>query len=126
MASTKASDGEAKVRASDGEALIRASDGEAVRDASIDIAERQFLDALMAVEAITEKIKRQEIEALTEVPKAAAHAAAATKHLLTEKHRVYEQQKRHAGIVGDFAIDFDAARDEIGRRLARLRAARGD
>jgi len=104
--------------------LIKAIEGEGP-DATVEIAERQFLDALMAVEEITEKIKRQDMDALTDLPKAAAHAAAATKHLLTEKHRVHEQRKRANGVVHDFAIDFDAARDEIGRRLARLRAAGG-
>ncbi len=103
-------------------ALIKArDDGQA--DECVDMAERQFLDALRAVEAVTRKIRQQELDALAEVPKAAAHAAQATKQLLSEKTRVHELQKRNIGIVRDFAIDLDAARDEIGRRLACLRAA---
>ncbi|WP_172295835.1 permease [Pseudoruegeria sp. HB172150] len=95
------------------------------RDAGVEIAERMFLDALSAVEAITEKIRRQELDALREMPKAASEAGAATRQLLTEKNRVLEQKKRTSGLVHGFAIDFDAARAEIGRRLARLRAAGG-
>lgn len=94
-------------------------------DISVAIAEDQFLEALVAVAEATRKIRNQELEALQDIPKLAAHATAARKQLLAEKERVYEQQKRDSGIAHDFAIDFDAARDEIGRRLARLRAARG-
>ncbi len=102
--------------------LIKATEDDGP-DVSVEIAERHFLDALIAVEEITGKIKRQELDALPELPKRAAEAGAATRQLLTERQRVYEQQKRKAGIVHDFAIDFDAARAEIGRRLARLRTA---
>ncbi len=102
--------------------LIKATE-EDDPDIGVEIAERQLLDALVAVEEITQKIRRQELDALPALPKAAAEAGAATRQLLTERQRVYEQQKRKAGIVHDFAIDFDAARSEIGRRLARLRAA---
>ena len=104
-------------------ALIKATEDKRDETAGVDIAERQFLDALCAVEEITNKIKRQELDVLPEMPKAAAHAGAATKQLLAERERVYEQRKRKAGIVHDFAIDLDAARAEIRRRLARLRRA---
>ncbi|MDF0600947.1 hypothetical protein P1J78_09415 [Psychromarinibacter sp. C21-152] len=93
-------------------------------DISVGIAEDQSLEALIAVAEVTRKIQAQELDALQEVPKVAAHATAARKQLLAEKDRVYEQQKRKSGVVNDFAIDFDAARAEIGRRLACLRAAR--
>ena len=44
---------------------------------------------------------------------------------LDERVRVEKLRRQDAGIVADYALDFDAARDEIGRRLARLRAAGG-
>lgn len=98
-------------------------DGAGPGDDCVDLAEEQFVEALRAVAAITEKIRRQELDVLPDVPKAAANVSIATRQLLAEKHRVYEQQKRKSGIVHDFAIDFDEARAEIGRRLACLRAA---
>ncbi len=102
--------------------LIKVTDGGRA-DECVDLAERQLMEALRAVAEVTEKIRRQEFDSLPDMPKVAANASAAARQLLTEKNRVYEQQKRTVGVVHDYAIDFDAARDEIGRRLARLRAA---
>lgn len=45
--------------------------------------------------------------------------------VMDERTRVEKLRKNVAGVVRDYAIDFDAARDEIGRRLARLREAGG-
>ncbi|MCA8881872.1 MAG: hypothetical protein KDA73_18400 [Rhodobacteraceae bacterium] len=42
-----------------------------------------------------------------------------------ERERVESERRKQAGIAGEYAIDFDAARLEIGRRLACLRAAGG-
>ena len=42
-----------------------------------------------------------------------------------ERERLESERKKQAGIVGEYAIDFDAARLEIGRRLACLRASGG-
>lgn len=43
--------------------------------------------------------------------------------VIDERDRVEKYRKEESGIVHHYALDFDAARDEIGRRLARLRAA---
>ena len=42
-----------------------------------------------------------------------------------ERERLESERKKQAGIVGEYAIDFDAARLEIGRRLACLRGTGG-
>lgn len=42
---------------------------------------------------------------------------------INERERVEKQRDEKQGIVNGYAIDFDAARHEVGRRLARLRAA---
>lgn len=39
-----------------------------------------------------------------------------------ERERLENERRKKAGIVHDYAVDFDAARSEIGRRLACLRA----
>lgn len=43
--------------------------------------------------------------------------------VLTERERLEKLRKSDGGVVHDYALDFDAARDEVGRRLARLRDA---
>ncbi|MFV2034011.1 MAG: hypothetical protein ACC631_02655 [Halocynthiibacter sp.] len=44
---------------------------------------------------------------------------------LKERERLEELCRKEAGVVHGYALDFGAARDEIGRRMARLRAAAG-
>ena len=61
--------------------------------------------------------------------KAAAQAVkdlkAAFQMVMDERTRIEKLRKQIAGVVHDYAIDFDAARAEIGRRLACLRDAGG-
>jgi hypothetical protein len=45
--------------------------------------------------------------------------------VMDERTRVDKLRKQVAGVAGDCTHDFEAARDEIGRRLAKLRAAAG-
>jgi hypothetical protein len=47
----------------------------------------------------------------------------ALKLVMTERANIEKLRKLESGIAHDYALDFDAARDEIGRRLARLRDA---
>ena len=48
---------------------------------------------------------------------------AALQMALDERNRVEKLRREAAGVVRGYALDFDAARLEIGRRLARLRDA---
>lgn len=45
--------------------------------------------------------------------------------VMDERTRIEKLRKEVAGVVHDHALDFDAARDEIGRRLACLRDTAG-
>ena len=49
----------------------------------------------------------------------------ALKLVLNERAAVDKIRKDYGGLAGDRDLDFDAARDEIGRRLACLRDAGG-
>lgn len=64
-----------------------------------------------------------------EEPKTATQAVkdfrSAFDNLMDERTRVEKLRRQTTGAVGDHAFDFDAARDEIGRRLALLRDAAG-
>lgn len=46
--------------------------------------------------------------------------------VLSERERLEKLRKTEEGVVHDYALDFDEARAEVGRRLARLRDAGGD
>ena len=74
------------------------------------------------VRAAIRRIKAGDVET-----RSAAHAVRDMRQLLLlvfeERSKVARLTKQDAGIVHDYALDFDAARAEIGRRLARLRDA---
>ena len=90
---------------------------------SVKAAKRIFIRAITAMETLADRVENDEIDACREVKPGAIEMGAATRQLMTEHARVEELQRKQIGIVHDFAIDFDAARDEIRLRLACLRAA---
>jgi len=49
--------------------------------------------------------------------------AHATEMLIRERQRIDASLEKHTGVAGGYAIDFDAARSEVRRRMARLRSA---
>ncbi|MBK4217839.1 permease [Paracoccus caeni] len=66
-----------------------------------------------------------EAEDLKAAVKAARDVRDAISLLFEERNRVEKLRREIAGGVGGGALDLDAARDEIGRRLACLRRAAG-
>lgn len=63
-------------------------------------------------------------DALKKALKSARDVREACGHLKQERDKVDKLRKDIAGGVGGGCLDLDAARDEIGRRLACLRRAR--
>lgn len=61
----------------------------------------------------------------SEITRAASDFRKATQTLFDERKRLEDQCRREAGIVHDVGLDLAEARDEIGRKLDRLRAAQG-
>ncbi|NPD15358.1 hypothetical protein HOY34_09120 [Xinfangfangia sp. D13-10-4-6] len=84
----------------------------------------------IAVEELNEAfagIRQGRFEMAKEGRRAVRDLADLSKALLEERRNVDKLRKELAGAgAGDGALDLGLARDEIGRRLARLRAARGD
>ncbi|MES2433403.1 MAG: hypothetical protein V4586_06200 [Pseudomonadota bacterium] len=78
-------------------------------------------DLLRAVNAL----KAGEFEASKAVPQTVRDLKLALDLVHTERGRVEKLRKQVAGAVGTGSLDLHAARDEIGRRLARLRDAAG-
>ncbi len=73
------------------------------------------LEAVQAGELVSLKPATQMVKELKE----------AFKHIMDERKRIDSVRQQTAGVVAPGALDFDAARDEIGRRLACLRDAGG-
>jgi len=97
--------------------------GDGPPDECLAVAEELFKEAGLALAELTKKIRRHELDAARGAKSALTEVLAAYQLAMKERNRVADERRKDSGIVGDYAVDFDAARDEIGRRLACLRAA---
>lgn len=100
-----------------------ASDGtpEALLQATEDMY-RQIAEELVRV---IEKVRVGETGEAKAAIQAVKDLRSVFQTVMDERTRVDKLRKQVAGAVGDHALDFDAARVEIGRRLACLRDAGG-
>lgn len=71
-------------------------------------------------------IRRGRIDESKAASQAVKDLKQALEWVMDERNRCEKYRKSAAGVVGTRAHDLDAARDEIGRRLACLRNARDD
>ncbi|WP_172961024.1 hypothetical protein [Oceaniglobus roseus] len=88
-------------------------------------AEDHYADALRELLALRRSFQDREDLPEAEMKRVVGTYARATQTLFDERKKVEELGKRIRGTVLADAIDFDAVRDEIGRRLDRLRAVAG-
>ncbi|SPJ22435.1 hypothetical protein [Palleronia abyssalis] len=105
--------------------VIRLDDEESGNaKAALDLADEQVMEMLAALTRAKDRIFAEEDVSDAEVRQRLASVQKSIQHVFDERKRFDELRKKHAGIVHDYAIDFDWARDEIGRRLDRLRVAK--
>lgn len=83
-------------------------------------AEELYDEIAEEVRTVIHRIKAGDLDMKSTV-QAARDMRQALMMVLEERSRVARLHKQEAGIVHGYALDFDAARAEIGRRLARLR-----
>ena len=91
----------------------------------IEIAGLLFRGCAEDLTRLQQKLRAGEVGELKDAMKVARELRAATQMMLEERNKVEKLRKEIAGSVGDGCFDLDAARDEIGRRLACLRRAGG-
>lgn len=82
-----------------------------------------FDEATEALKAALRRLRGGEFGDAKDVARQIGEVKAAYKLALEERTRVAKLRRDEAGVVYDYALDFDAARDEICRRLACLRDA---
>lgn len=88
--------------------------------------EHHFAEAALALAQMVEAAKHSRFDDVRTAQAVVRDMKAAYQLAMEERNRVDKLRKQAAGIVHGYAIDMDAARDEVGRRLARLRDAGGD
>ena len=86
-------------------------------------AEAHFDRAITALGELLNRLEAGEIKTKTETSATITDARRAMQTLFDERKKVEEQRRKSAGVVHDYALDFDAARDEIRVRLDRLRGS---
>lgn len=100
--------------------------GETASDRTFDEANALFHRAVGALGDLVKRLEAGEFEASADADYAVKKIDKSLELVIKERQRIEERKRKEIGAAsGGIAIDFDAARDEIGRRLARLRAAGG-
>ncbi|MDF3605701.1 permease [Paracoccus sp. DMF-8] len=89
----------------------------------VTIADELFHSVAADLTRLRRKIQAGEVDEVREAAKLVRDLRTATQLVLEERNRVDKLRKDVAGNVGAGTLDLDAARDEIGRRLACLRRA---
>ena len=106
-------------------AMTAAEDG--VPRAVLEFTEALFEVAMGDLSSILKELRAGRLDAAKDGKRAVRDLAAMGMQVVEERKNVDKLRKQIAGAVGTAGeLDLDAARDEIGRRLACLRAARGD
>ncbi|MCB6177339.1 hypothetical protein LHP98_04250 [Rhodobacter sp. Har01] len=106
---------------------IRFSEGEAEPDEALHLTEELFRIAVGDLNAELAAIREGQFEQAKAGRVAVRDLVEFSKQVLEGRKNVEKLRKQVAGDVGARGeLDLDAARDEIGRRLACLRDARGD
>lgn len=88
-----------------------------------EVTEGLLREAAEELARALQKIKSGKLEEVKATPALTRNVKDAFELVQEERGRFDKLRKQVAGTVGTRALDFHAARDEIGRRLARLRDA---
>lgn len=104
--------------------LITPDEGPTGLSTSITSLERQLADMRQDLEALYLKIRAGDLDELKNATKATAEIRQWLKIAIEAEATLEKRNKQQKGIVYDYALDFDAARDSVGCRLDRLRRAR--
>lgn len=87
-------------------------------------AQATFRRAVRALNTLVEELEDRNTDSASEATRIIRDLKQALGPALSERERIETEVRKEAGVANAYAIDFDAARFEIGRRLDRLRAAR--
>ncbi|MHC0053116.1 hypothetical protein [Actibacterium sp. D379-3] len=105
--------------------LISSTGGDAAAQAVLAAAEQHYLRTIEVLHNLIEEVTAGRSARAKELKGALSDLGRAAQTAFDERSRVEKRIRSDTGIVHDYALDFADARAEIGRRLARLRAAGG-
>lgn len=102
---------------------ITFSVGESAPAEMLALTEEWLGEAARSIALAVQELRAGRAEGGKDVLQAVRDLKAAIQLLNEERNRIEKHAKQIAGAAGAGPLDLDAARDEIGRRLACLRAA---
>ncbi|MGO4907154.1 hypothetical protein ACEN2J_02345 [Pseudorhodobacter sp. W20_MBD10_FR17] len=89
----------------------------------LDATEEMFRDAGLGLARAVKAAKSGDANDAKAALQAARDLKAAFQLVMDERTKIEKLRRDTACVIGEEILDLDAARDEIGRRLARLRNA---
>ena len=106
--------------------LITPENGNGGPDTDLLRVKQHLQRAIGVFQDMTREVEQGNFVPESETNKIIRALSSAVQTLYNEKQKIDGSLKKQAGIAGEYAIDFDAARREIGRRMALLRTAGSD
>ncbi|WP_435168554.1 hypothetical protein [Falsirhodobacter sp. 1013] len=97
--------------------------GEASRVDLLAETERLYREVAEELAVATRRVSEGDLGEVAGAVRAVKDLRAAFQMVMDERTRVEKLRKQTGDVVSDHVLDLGAARDEIGRRLARLRDA---
>lgn len=104
--------------------LVKPFDDDTGTDQGLVVAEKLFQQAGEVLAELIEKARQEDEVAEGRVKSAVTELSRFYQAAVSERNRVAAERKKSAGVVGSYALDLEAARAEVERRLAGLRASR--
>ncbi len=104
--------------------LITPDEGPSGLTTSINALERQLADMREELEALYVRIRAGELNELKNATRATSEIRQWLKIAIEAEAQLEKRRREYRGIAHGFAFDLDAARDQIGGRLDRIRRAR--
>ncbi len=104
---------------------IKFSSGEEPPVDLLAVTEGMFREAAEDLARARQKLRAGGVDEVKAATGAVRDLKVAFELVMQERARIEKLRKQVAGVVHDHALDLDAARAEIGRRLACLRDAGG-
>ena len=105
--------------------LIRPEGDDGVADRILTVAREHFYETAREIDKYRKRLQADDKVPTSDLKKMKSELKAVAHLYYAEASRLADESRKKAGVVHQHAIDFDAARQEIRRRMACLRAARG-
>lgn len=105
--------------------LITPEDDPGGLSATVTVLERQLRGMCADLEALSDRIRAEAFDDAKAQSRVLGDIRQWLKLVIEAENQLEQRKKKEQGIVNGYALDMDAARDSIGCRLDRLRAAAG-